>query len=276
MIGVFDSGFGGLSIFRQIRDFLPSYDFIYLGDSRRVPYGNRSPETVTEWSREAVEFLFAMNCKLIIIACHTASNVALRTLQQKYLPGSPYSDLRILGVTIPIVEEVCAVAREKVGVLATRGTCRSRRFEEEILNRREDLKVFHHEAPLLVPLIEEGYTSGVECTRILKKYLNPLKNLQVDTLVLGCTHYPLILDLVRHKVGKQIKVPDPAKIVATSLCSYLSRHPEIEKSLSKNSQSIFMTTDDTSHFEKMGRRFLGASFQAQRVDLKIGAMQKAK
>lgn len=267
MIGVFDSGFGGLSIFREIRTQLPHHDFIYLGDSQRVPYGNRSPETVYSWTREAVQFLFEQDCKLIIVACHTASNVALRALQQKYLPASPFSNRRILGVTIPIVEEVCRMAKKRVGILATRGTCKSNRFTEELLARRPDLDIFQQPAPLLVPLIEEGYIKGVECTRILKKYLIPLKNQQIDTLVLGCTHYPLIIDLVRKRAGKQVQVPDPASIVAKSLCVYLQRHQEIDEILGKNGQSIFMTTDDVEHFERMGEKFLGSSFQAMKATL---------
>ncbi len=267
MIGIFDSGFGGLSIFKAIEARLPGYNFLYLGDSRRVPYGNRSPETVLNWSRQAVEFLFAQGCKLIVIACNTASNVALRSLQQTYLPTSPYADLRILGVTIPIVEETCQVARKKVGVLATRGTCKSRGFEIEILKRRPDLEVFHNPAPLLVPLTEEGWQDSMECRRILKKYLIPLRQQQVDTLVLGCTHYPLILDMVRQKCEPKIQVPDTAKAVSKRLENYLQRHPEIESLLRKTKTRKFLTTDDPELFQDLGWRFLGRKFQAQRVKL---------
>lgn len=267
MIGVFDSGFGGLSIFREIRNHLPEYDFIYLGDSQRVPYGNRAPETVYGWTEQAVQFLFEQGCGLIIVACHTASNVALRAIQQKYLPSSPFEKRRVLGVTIPIVEEVCHIAKKRVGILATRGTCKSNRFRDEILARRPELSIFQQPAPLLVPLIEEGYIKGVECTRILKKYLIPLKNQQIDTLVLGCTHYPLIIDLVRRRAGKQVQVPDPASFVAKSLYSYLQRHEEINQVLIRNGKSIFMTTDDVEHFERMGEKFLGSSFKAVKVIL---------
>jgi glutamate racemase len=265
LIGVFDSGFGGLSIFRRILSTLPQYDFVYLGDSKRVPYGNRSEETVVEWSREAVDYLFSRGCELVIIACHTASNVALRNLQQHYLPESGYSDRRILGVTIPIVEEVCTLARHRVGVMATRGTCKSLRFEEEILSRRKDLKIFHQPAPLLVPLIEEGFVKGSECTKILKKYLIPLKREQIDTLVLGCTHYPLILELVRQKAGKNIKVPDTAQAVATKLHDYLERHEDMAARLSQNSQRVYLTTDSAQYFQEMGKKFLGEGFQAETV-----------
>jgi glutamate racemase len=267
MIGVFDSGFGGLSIFKAIELDLPQYDYLYLGDSRRVPYGNRSPETVLDWSREAVEFLFAQGCKLIVIACHTASNVALRSLQQDFLPTSPYRDLRILGVTIPIVEEACLVAKKKIGILATRGTCKSRGFEIEIRRRRSDLQVFHNPAPLLVPLIEEGWQDSMECRRILKKYLTPLRQQQVDTVVLGCTHYPLILDLVRKKSGTRVQVPDPAKAVSLRLSDYLQRHPEIESLLTRSGVRQFLTTDDPQLFQELGWRFLGRKFEAHRVRL---------
>jgi len=267
MIGVFDSGFGGLCIYRQIEKVLGDYDLIYLGDSKRVPYGSRSDETVHEWTEEAVDFLFEKGCQLIIIACHTASNLALRRIQQEYLPKSPYSDRRVLGVTIPIVEGVCRIARKKVGVVATRSTCRSRGFETEIKKLRPDLEVFHNPAPLLVPIVEEGLSRSPECKRTIKRALRPLQDKQIDTLLLGCTHYPLLHELFEKRAGKAITVPYTPTLVTDSLQDYLKRHPEIEKKLEKKAIRKIMTTDDPRDFETMGRGFLGRSFEALKVQL---------
>jgi glutamate racemase len=260
MIGIFDSGFGGLSVFREIENVLPEHDLLYLGDTQRQPYGNRSQETIIDWTREAVEFLFKSGCELIIIACHTASSQALRPIQQKYLPFSPFAEKRVLGVTIPLVESVCEIAGKRVGVLGTKGTCRSQSFTIEIHKRRPELEVFTYPAPLLIPFVEEGYHKTPECRRLVKKYLVPLKQQQVDTLILGCTHFPLLLDVFREKMSKRTIIPDPSKIAAEKLLDYLKRHPEIDSRISRHKKRSFLTTDDPESFAETGSRFLGRKF----------------
>ena len=254
MIGVFDSGFGGLSVFRAIERQQPSgTNLIYLGDSQRVPYGNRSDETVFKWSCEALDWLFEQGCKQVVLACHTASNVALEKLKKHY--GERGSN--ISGVTIPIVNEVCRVAKSKVGVLGTRATCRSRRFELEINKLRDDLKVFHNPAPMLVPLVEEGYQNSPECKRFIRRYLGPLKQKKIDTLVLGCTHFPLLHDLFVAKAGHRIKVLESSSLVAQSI-QPLGLEGE-------NGIRTIYTTDDPDLFEVLGAPFLGRKFKAKKV-----------
>ena len=254
MIGVFDSGFGGLSIFRAIERQQPvGTNLIYLGDSQRVPYGNRSDEIVFKWSCEALDWLFAQGCEKIVLACHTASNVALEQLQKHY--GDRGS--QISGVTIPIVNEVCRVAKSKVGVLGTRATCRSRRFEFEIKKLRDDLEVFHNPAPMLVPLVEEGFQNSPECKRFIRRYLGPLKQKKIDTLVLGCTHFPLLYDLFVTKAGHRIQVLESSSLVAQSI-------PPIGDETQLGIRKIY-TTDDPDLFEKLGAPFLGRKFKAKKI-----------
>ncbi len=267
MIGVFDSGFGGLCILAGMLKALPEHDFLYLGDSRRNPYGARSAGTIYEWSRGSVDWMFAQGCELIILACHTASNSALRRLQQEYLPASPYSNRRILGVTIPLVEEASRSARKRVGVLATRASCQSGSFETEIAKRNPDLKVICHAAPVLVSMIEEGMQKSPEARRILRKVLAPLKMASVDTLILGCTHFPAMEEDFRRKAGKKIRVISSSRVVGASLQDYLMRHPQIDQKIGKNRQCVFYTTEDASRFEEYGKGFLGRSFQASSVRL---------
>lgn len=267
MIGVFDSGFGGLSVFKKVSEQLPEHNLIYLGDSERNPYGPRSKETIYHWSKQAVEFLFARGCQLIIIACHSASNSALRQLQQDYLINSSYQNRNILGVTIPIVEEVVQLAKRRVGVLATRASVKSNRFAEEIQQRAPHLEVFQVASPMLVSLIEEGYADSVACNQFIKKYLRPLKDAQIDLLVPGCTHFPLILNQLRVKAGNPITVIDSSQIVCDKLKEYLKRHKELEFTKDRVGQREFLTTGDVDLFEEVGRRFLKKVFRASKVHL---------
>jgi len=265
-IGVFDSGFGGLSILKALRQVLPQYDYVYLGDSRRNPYGNRSDETILDWTRECVDFLMReKGCHLIIVACHTASNVALRSLQRDYLPNSPWPERRILGVTIPLIEAACKIARYRVGILATKATCRSGGFVVEMHKRRPELQVFQQAAPLLVGMVEEGLQKSPECNRLMRRYLNPLKRQAIDTLILGCTHFPLLYRDFCAKAGNSIKVLDSGKVVSLSLLDYLKRHPEIEQSLKQSHTCSYLTTDDPKSFSEQGKMFLGQTFSASKI-----------
>ena len=285
MIGVFDSGFGGLSILKEFLARLPQYDYLYLGDSARAPYGNRSPEVIYNWTREAAVYLFIQGCEIIILACFTASANALRRLQQEWLPKH-YPDKRILGVLIPLAEEAAKISKGHIGILGTRATINSGALTTELKKRpplgspprhsvlghpqtrragRADLEIYSQAAPLLVPLIEEGWQNRPETKRIVRYYLRPLKEKKIDTLLLACTHYPLLKRQITEAVGKQIKIIDTGKTVALSLADYLKRHPEIETKLKKSGQLRILTTDRPEEFERLGSKFLGQNLKAQKI-----------
>lgn len=267
MIGIFDSGFGGLSILKEIlkEPALARYDFIYLGDTARAPYGNRSPEAIYNWTAESVGRLFQDGCELVILACFTASAVALRRLQQEWLPAH-WPDRRILGVLIPLAEEAAAISRfGRVGILGTRATVQSHALETELKKRRPDLQIIAQAAPLLVPLVEEGWVNRPETKKIIRYYLRPLKQKHIDTLLLACTHYPLLYKEIVAAAGKQTQVVHPGKIVAEKLADYLARHPEIETRLGKGGVRRFLTTDRVEDFERLGGRFLGKKVKAELI-----------
>jgi glutamate racemase len=265
MIGIFDSGFGGLTVFKEIKKALPQYDYLYLGDGLRSPYGGRTQEAVYSYTREAVDYLFKQGCPLVIIACNTSSSEALGKLQKEWLPEC-YPDRRILGVIRPVVEVASMASRHgRIGVLGTRATVSSGAYVTEIKKLNSQIKVFQNAAPLLVPLIEEGWFNRPETKMIIKKYLRPLKDQQIDTLILGCTHYPLLMKEFVRLAGKSIKVLDVAAIVAEKLVDYLKRHPEIDQQLTKNHQVKYLTTDDQKRFSDFGSNFLKEKIIAERI-----------
>lgn len=256
MIGVFDSGLGGLTIFKYFLADLPEYDFIYLGDNARAPYGSRSQETIYRYTREAVDFLFAKNCKLIIIACNTASAQALRRIQQEYLPEK-YPDRKVLGVIRPLVEEaVKEINIEKIGVIGTRATIESKVYTKEFKKLNPKIKIFEQSAPLLVPLIEEGWVKSPETRKILKKYLLPLKTKKVRALILACTHYPFLMEEFKKIMPKNCKISDPGKIVSSSLADYLKKHKELGIKKKKKAKVEYFTTGDISRFKAQGKKFI--------------------
>lgn len=266
-IGVFDSGFGGISILKEIEKALPQYKYLYLGDTARTPYGNRSPEAVCQFTIEAVEFLFKAGCQLIIIACNTASAEALRKIQQEYLPIH-YPDRRILGVIIPAVEEAVERTKtERIGVLGTEGTVRSKTFPQELKKLKKSIVVFQQAAPLLVPLVEEGVHRTPAAQLILKEYLRPLLAERIDTLILGCTHYGHFESMVKANMGKGVALISEGKIVARKLKDYLQRHPEIESTLSHAGTVTFYTTDMTDRFKRIGEKLFGRSFTPKKAVL---------
>ena len=285
MIGVFDSGFGGLTIFRELVKQLPKYDYIYLGDSARTPYGNRSQDLIFEFSRQAVDYLFKQGCQLIILACNTASSEALRRIQQEhlsknYLPRIIPKEFvrgpkrRVLGVIRPTVEE--AVKRTKnnrIGVIGTEGTVSSGAYVREIKNLNPKIKVFQQACPLLVPMIEAGEHNWEGTDLILKQYLKPLIKKKIDTLILGCTHYPIIKNKIRKIVGK-IKLVSQEEIIGPKLKDYLIRHPEIERRIGKAGKRIFLTTDLTNKFQKLGSMFFGKKIHPKRIQLE--RLEKSK
>ena len=257
MIGVFDSGFGGLTMLRAFMDKLPDYDFIYLGDNARTPYGNKSLSVIYEYTRQAVEFLFHHGSRIIILACNTASAKALRKVQQEWLPRH-HPDRRVLGVVIPLAEEAVKASRHgRIGVIGTQSTIESKVYEQELHKLQENLNIHAKPCPLLVPLVEENWVGKPETNMILKKYLRPLKSKHIDTLILGCTHYPFLKKDIIRIMGKNCHVLDAPGIVAHKLVDYLQRHPELEKKLTKHNVRSFYTTDDTERFRNFGENFMG-------------------
>ncbi|MFA6391995.1 MAG: glutamate racemase [Patescibacteria group bacterium] len=268
MIGIFDSGFGGLTIYKNIEGTLPQYDYIYLGDNARTPYGNRSQEVIYQYAREAVDFLFAQGCDLIILACNTTSAEALPKLQQEYLPKK-YPDKNVLGVIRPLAEEAAITTKKKmVAVMGTRSTVESKSYVRELQNEDRKIKVVQQACPLLVPLIEENWEKRPETKMILKKYIRPLKNYQPDTVILGCTHYGWLQKDIQNYFGKRAKVLDSGKIVAEKLAIYLQKHPQFAKpSQTQPPKRIFYTTENSARFESAAQKYLGRKINAETIGL---------
>ncbi len=253
MIGLFDSGYGGLTVLKPILEKLPQYDYIYLGDNARAPYGIRTAETVQQYSEQAIEYLFDKGCTLILTACNTVSALALRHLQQKYLRDKNVTDKKILGVIRPLVEYAAKNTKNKrISVVGTRGTVNSKAYEIELKNLDKDIQVYSKACPLLVPLIEEHWHKKPEAKMILKKYLMPLKSVNSDVLILGCTHYPLMYNDFKRYMGKNVNVLHSGEIVADSLKDYLDRHPEIEKLITRGGKREYVTTDCPDSFKEFG------------------------
>lgn len=266
-IGIFDSGLGGLVILRQIIKILPAYDYVYLGDNARVPYGGRSEKLIYQFTKEAVDFLMEKNCLLVLIACNTATASALRQLQQNYLPeqisqeiwpGLPkkYPARKILGVIRPAVEAAIEEGGKRVGVIGTSTTVHTRAFVKELKKLSAKISVYQQAAPLLVPIIEEGELNWPGTALILKKYLQPLLKRKIDTLILGCTHYGLIKNKIQKIVGKGINIISEGEVTAAKLKDYLKRHSEIERKLSRGGERFYYVTDLNKRYEKLARFFL--------------------
>lgn len=262
LIGVFDSGLGGLSVLKKFLSDVSGYHYIYLGDNARVPYGNKSPETIYNYTIEAVDFLFRQNCHLVIIACNTASAQALRRLQQEWLPKH-YPNRRVLGVIKPLTEAAASNKFKKIGVIGTMSTINSGSYPREINKLNSKIKVYSQAAPLLVPLIEDGRLNNPETKLILKSYLTQLQNKKIDSLILACTHYPHLEKEIKKIVGKNVTVPDTGKIIATSLKDYLSRHGELKITKVKTGCD-FYTTDNPKMFKDLAEKFLGQKIKTVR------------
>ena len=254
-IGIFDSGLGGLSVLKHLIFDLPEYEYIYLGDNARLPYGDKSPEKIYEYSKEAMDFLFKKGCQLIIIACNTASAQALARLQKEYLKNEK-KDKKILGVIRPLAEYVANNKFSKIGVIGTTSTIKSKAYQIEINKLNPKIKVEEKATPLLVPLIENSWSKKPETKMILKKYLKPLKNKGIKCLILACTHYPLLIKDIQRICGKKILVPDPGKIVSLSLKKYINNHSELNLEKNKTKKITFYTTDEQELFKKLGSKFL--------------------
>lgn len=264
-IGVFDSGFGGLIILREIVKELPEYNYIYLGDTARTPYGSRSREVIYEFTKQAVDFLFGQGCNLIILACNTASSDVLRKIQQEYLP-SKYPDKKVLGVLIPASEYAIKKTKNgRVGVIATEGTVKSGSFIREFKKLNPEIEVFQQACPLLVPIIETGEWELEETKLILEKYLAPLKKQGVDTVILGCTHYGILKKEIEKILGPDVTVITEEEVVPTSLRDYLRGHGDIE--LNKERQIKFYSTDITDKFANLGSEFFGEEISVDKASL---------
>jgi glutamate racemase len=254
-IGVFDSGLGGLSVLKQFLVDLNQYSYIYLGDTARLPYGSKSADIIYQYSCEALDFLFKKNCNLVILACNTASALALRKIQQEYLPKN-WPGKKVLGVIRPLAEKAASLDYKRIGVLATRATANSQAYLSEIKKLNSKIEVFNQEAPLLVPLIEEGWLKKSCTKKIVKHYLRPLKMKKIDYLILACTHYPFLLPLIKQRVNKNCAVDDPNLIISQSLKKYLDNHPEIILSTDIKQDLQIYLSDKTENFEKIALNFL--------------------
>ena len=266
-LGIFDSGYGGLTIFKEIETLLPGYDYIYLGDNSRAPYGNRSYDTVLEYTLECVEWLFAQGCPLIILACNTASAKALRSIQQHILPQK-FPDRRVLGVIRPTVEIIGTLSKSgHIGLVATRGTVDSRSYPIEISHFYPEVTVTQKACPLWVPFIENYLHNADSLDQVIAADLKELfeADPDIDTLLLACTHYPLIYDLIRDHTPPDVKIVTQGRLVAQSLQDYLMRHPEIESQLSRNGKCTFYTTDDAADFEDHAAYFYGREVKVSRI-----------
>ena len=269
-IGIFDSGYGGLTVMKEIVKELPQYDYIYLGDNARAPYGNRSFETVYEYTLQSVNALFDKGCKLVILACNTASAKALRNIQQRDLPTMD-SRLRVLGVIRPTSELIGSYSQSKnVGILATSGTVSSNSYLIEIEKFYPDINVFQEACPIWVPLIENNEFDNIGADYFIKKHINNLleKSSDIDTILLGCTHYPLLQDKIKKMLPQNIEVLSQGKIVSKSLKDYLFRHSELESLCSKNGKTAFYTTDSSEIFDQQAKIFYGKKLQSEYLHLK--------
>ena len=268
-IGVFDSGYGRLNILSKIREALPEYDYIYLGDNARTPYGTRSFEIVYEFTLQAVNKLFEMGCHLVILACNTASAKALRTIQMNDLPNID-PDRRVLGVIRPTAECIGSMTQTRhVGILATAGTIKSESYPLEVHKLFEDIKVSGEACPMWVPLVENNEASGEGADFFIRKYIDNLlaKDRQIDTLVLGCTHYPILLPKIQKFIPQGVKVVAQGEYVATSLKDYLHRHPEMDMKCTREGKCRFYTTEAEDKFIESASMFLNENITVQRITL---------
>lgn len=267
-IGVFDSGYGGLTILKAIRNLLPEYDYVYLGDNARAPYGNRSFDLIGQFTTEAVRYLWEEGAPLTILACNTASAKALRMIQQQVLPFSEDPSRRVLGVIRPTVESIEEYTETgHVGVLATPGTISSRSYETETAKILPAIALTGLACPMWVPLVENGEASSPGADYFVQQKIDQILSLdpEIDTLVLGCTHYPLLLDKIRQFSPEGISIIEQGALVAASLKDYLLRHPEMEQRLSRGGRVSYKTTEEASKFAELAGMFVEDKVEAERV-----------
>ena len=268
-IGVFDSGYGGLTILREMRRRLPDYDYLYLGDNARAPYGPRSFDVVYKFTLEAVRYLFTQGCPLVILACNTASAKALRTIQQNDLPQIDPTR-RVLGVIRPTVEHLGEMSRDgHIGVFATAGTVRSQSYDLEVAKLFPDFTVDSQACPMWVPLVENHEADGEGADYFVNKYVGELftKRGDIDTVLLACTHFPILYDKIRRAVPERVNVVCQGEVVAESLADYLRRHPEMESRLDRGGTCRYLTTENPESFSSLARIFLDEPVNVNHIDL---------
>lgn len=270
-IGIFDSGYGGLTILSKIREVLPEYDYIYLGDNARTPYGTRSFEIVYEFTLQAVTKLFEMGCHLVILACNTASAKALRNIQTHDLPRlDPMR--RVLGVIRPTVECIGDITQSRhIGILATAGTIKSQSYPLEVHKLFPDIKVSGEACPMWVPLVEYNEAESEGTDYFIRKYIDQLlaKDSQIDTVILGCTHYPILLPKIQKYMPSGITTVAQGELVAQSLRDYLQRHPEMDKKCTKGGRCVYRTTEAEDKFIESASTFLNESIKVERIALEL-------
>ncbi len=268
-IGVFDSGYGGLSVLREIQRRLPQYDYLYLGDNARAPYGTRSFDIVYKFTLEAVKYMFERGCRLVILACNTASAKALRSIQQNDLPKLDPTR-RVLGVIRPTVEKVGEITRTgHIGLVGTPGTVKSHSYDLEIAKLYPDYRLYSQPCPMWVPLVEYKEFDSPGADYFVKQELDRLIERQpkIDTLILGCTHYPLLYDKIVKYVPEGVNIISQGKITADSLADYLKRHPEMESRCSKGGVTTYMTTENPEKFADLASVFLDREVEAYHADV---------
>lgn len=275
-IGIFDSGFGGLTVFKEVVTALPQYDYLYFGDNARAPYGARSLEVIYRFTLQVVEYLFKKKCTIVIIACNTSSARALRSLQQIYLVNSKYAKThRILGVVRPSAEALAGIAvgdisskghpqiRGNVGILGTNETIRSQSYILELTKLAPNLRIYQQACPMLAPLVEAGELEGMGTEWFVKQYIDQLlsQSAQLDRVLLACTHYPALLKTIQSFLPADVPVLSQAPILAERFANWLERHPEFENKLTKTSTQEFISSDDARLFNAVGERILGRPIQ---------------
>lgn len=261
MIGIFDSGVGGMTVAKAVEQLLPEKNLVYFGDVARTPYGSKSAETICRYARQDTQFLLNKGAKIIIIACNTAASVASDLLQAEF-------SVPIFEVITPAIERALAVsAGNRIGVIGTRATIKSNIYETKIRQAREGAKVFSQPCPLLVPLVEEGWLDKRETKMIIRRYLHPLKHKGVDTLVLGCTHYPLLKHLIIPRIGRKVNVIDSSTAVADMVKKYLQNHPEVDKSLATGGENFYYVSDVTDAARMTAQRIFGRELDLIQVDM---------
>lgn len=268
-IGVFDSGYGGLTILSEIQSLMPEYDYCYLGDNSRAPYGSRSFDVVYEFTKQAVLSLFDMGCNLVILACNTASAKALRTIQQKDLPHID-PDKRVLGVIRPTAEIIGPITQSRhVGILGTTGTIQSESYSIEINKLFPDIKVSGEACPMWVPLVENREYENEGADYFIKKNLSNIlsKDPQIDTLILGCTHYPILLNKIKSFLPDGVTAIAQGEYIARSLQDYLHRHPEMDKVCTKGNVTKYYTTESPQKFSEAATIFLNKDIEVNRITL---------
>ncbi len=261
MIGIFDSGIGGLTVVKEFFRELPDYDILYFGDTARTPYGTKSKETIIKYAKEDARILLERGARVLLVACNSASAAAFSALQKEF-PEVP-----IFEVITPAVKRATEVTKnKKIGVIGTNATINSGIYEQK-LKEIDGFQVYSQGCPLLVPLVEEGWLDKRETKMIVKKYLHPLRQKQIDTLILGCTHYPLLKKIIQPRIGKRVALVDSAEEVVREFKEFLKNNPNIDKSLSKNSLSKFLASDVNGKFQDIAEKWLGKKVELEKVEV---------